>query len=173
MKPDDKIILPEPQAAETCRTDIAGFVSRGGRYYYSATQVLCKACGMLTVKGYPLCAKCCDKADAERYAALPRAKWDGETPLYSETNGRFYNTPEEASDDAIEAGVPLADLRLVICQPVYATRLEVDYLSEDLPDDGEIPQQIIDAMDAFNDAVAGVILSWEPGKMALDLEGEE
>ena len=185
MKPDDNIILPDSPEAATYRTDICGWVSRDGTFYgdgprgekvaryVGCTHVLCKRCGEATPKEYSLCDACCDKADAERYAALPRAKWDGETPLYSETNGRFYNTPEEASDDAIEAGVPLADLRLVICQPVYATRLEVDYLSEDLPDDGEIPQQILNAIDAFNEAVAGVILSWAPGKTALDLEDEE
>lgn len=166
----DKIILLDSPEAATYRTDICGWVSRGGRYYYSATQVLCVECGMLTVREYPLCKTCGDKADAERYAALPRAKWDGETPLYSERNDRFYNTPEEASDDAMEAGVSVDDLWLVICEPVYATPLESDYFSDDLPDDGEIPQQILDAIYAFNEAVAGVIISWQPGKTALDLE---
>lgn len=75
----DKIILPDSPEAATYRTDIAGFVARGGRYHYAETQVLCKACGMLTVRGYPLCEACRDLEDAERYAALPRAKWDGKT----------------------------------------------------------------------------------------------
>jgi hypothetical protein len=31
----------------------------------------------------------------------------------------------------------------------------------------ELPGAIIDAMNAFNKAVAGIIVSWEPGKTAL------
>ena len=185
MNPDDKIILPDSPEAATYRTDIAGWVSRDGTFYgdgpkgeeaaryVGSTHVLCKRCGEPTPKEYPICETCCDKADAERYAAMPRAKWDGKALLYSEVTDRFYNSPPEAEDEALDRGIFVHHLRLVICEPVYATPIETDYFSEDLPDNGELPQQIIDAIDAFNESVAGVVLSWAPGKTALDLEDEE
>lgn len=40
------------------------------------------------------------------------------------------------------------------------------------PDDG-LPGEAVDAIEAFNRAVAGVIISWMPGKTALDLEDEK
>jgi hypothetical protein len=38
-------------------------------------------------------------------------------------------------------------------------------------EDDELPYELIEAMEAFNDAVKNVLLSWEPGCFALDLEG--
>lgn len=181
MKPDDKIILPDSQEAATYRTDIAGWVSRDGIFYgdgpkgervaryIGCTHVLCKRCGEPTPKEHSLCDACTALYNADRYAAMPRAKWDGEAPLYSEVTEEFYGDLN-AVGDTLKDGQTLADLRLVICEPVHATPLETDYFSDDLPDDGELPQQILDAIDAFNAAVAGVILSWRPGKTALDLE---
>lgn len=181
---NDKVILPDSPEAATYRTGIAGWVSRNGTFYgdgpkgekvarhVGCTHVLCKRCGEPTPKEYSLCDACCDKADAERYAAMPRAKWDGAAPLYSEVTGKFYGCIAEAEEYAAEMEEPqtLADLRLVICEPVYAAPLGTDYCCDDLPYDGDIPQQLADAIDAFNSAVAGVILSWQPGKTALDLE---
>lgn len=182
MNHDDKIILPDSPEAATYQPMAGGWVTSDFRLwgkglgaekaarYHGCTHVRCQRCGEITPKEYALCDACCNKADAERYAAMPRAKWDGETPLYSERNDRFYNTPEEASDDAMEAGVSVDDLRLVICEPVYATPLCSDYCCDDLPYDADLPDEIADAIDAFNEAVAGVILSWRPRKTALDLE---
>ena len=183
----DKIILPDSPEAATYQPMAGGWVTSDFRLwgkglgaekaarYHGCTHVRCQRCGEITPKEYALCDACCNKADAERYAAMPRAKLDDEAPLYSEVTEKFYYCLAEAEEDAAEMEEPqtLADLRLVICEPVYATPLETDYFSDDLPDDGDIPQQIADAIDAFNEAVAGVILSWAPGKTALDLEDEE
>lgn len=187
MNPNDKIILPDSPEAATYRTDICAWVSRDGTFYgdgprgekvaryVGCTHVLCKRCGEATPKEHSLCDACTALYNAQRYAAMPRAKWDGETPLHSEVTEKFYYCLAEAEEDAAEMEEPqtLADLRLVICEPVHATPLETDYFSDDLPDDGDIPQQIADAIDAFNAAVAGVVLSWAPGKTALDLEDEK
>lgn len=179
-KQGDKIIFPESPEAATYRTDVCGWVSRDGIFCgdgqsgeYAArdrgcTHVLCKRCGTPTPKHCVLCEACCDKKDAERYAALPRAKWDGKAPLYSEVTDRFYNTLDEAEHDALGDGKTLADLRLVICEPVYAPELGMDYCSDELADGHDIPGPIIDAIEEFNRAIAGVIVSWMPGMTALD-----
>ena len=66
----------------------------------------------------------------------------------------------------------LADLRLVICEPNYVRQLEPDYCCDELPDDGDVPDEVAEAMEAFNTAVAGIVLSWSPGKKALALPDE-
>ena len=187
MKPDDKIILPDSPEAATYRTDIAGWVSRDGTFYgdgpkgervaryVGCTHVLCKRCGEATPKEHSLCDACTSLYNAQRYAAMPRAKWDDEAPLYSEVTEKFYYCLAEAEEDAAEMEEPqtLADLRLVICEPVYVTPLGMDYCSEDMSDESEMPDELADAIEAFNEAVAGIVISWMPGKTALDLEDEK
>lgn len=108
-----------------------------------------------------------------RYEKMPRATWDGKSLLYSEDAERFYRDMEDAVDDLDEnypAGSTLADMMLIICQPIHPRPLDIDYFAEDLPDDvDDPPPGLLAAIDAFNVAVAGIILSWEPGKYALDL----
>ena len=61
----------------------------------------------------------------------------------------------------------------MICEPVYATKLDSSYFMDDLGPDDALPPEAVDAIDAFNRAMDGVILSWQPGKTALDLEDKE
>lgn len=63
----------------------------------------------------------------------------------------------------------LADLRLVICEPNYVRRLEPDYCCDELAEDGDVPDEVFEAMKEFNEAVACIVLSWSPGKTALAL----
>jgi hypothetical protein len=35
-----------------------------------------------------------------------------------------------------------------------------------------VPDEVAEAMEAFNEAVAGIVLSWSPGKTALALPDE-
>ena len=184
MKPDDKIILPDSPEAATYQPMAGGWVTSDFRLwgkglgaekaarYHGCTHVRCQRCGEITPKEYALCDACCNKADAERYAAMPRAKPDGVTPLYSEVTDEFYDDLHTAGE-TLKDGQTLADLRLVICEPVYATKLDSSYFMDDLGPDDALPPEAVDAIDAFNRAMDGVILSWQPGKTALDLEDEK
>lgn len=177
----DKIILPDSKEAATYRTDIRGWVARDGKFYgdgktaeeiarwAGCTHVRCGQCGTPTPKGYTRCDACRRQAEIERYEAMPRAEWDGKAMLYSDANEQFYDGPEDAENE-LEDGQTLADLRLIICKPVYVRPLERDYFEDDMSDESELPAEVEEAMDAFNEAVAGIILSWEPGKTALKLE---
>lgn len=93
---------------------------------------------------------------------MPRVAWDGEAPLYSQARDRSYETPEAAARDLGE-GETLPDLRLVICEPVYVRPLNPNYCGDDIPYDSDVPDVVLDAMRAFNKAVAGVVLSFRPG----------
>ena len=106
-------------------------------------------------------------SETDRYQAMPRAEWDGKAMLYSEATDRYYYDPEYAEAD-LDDGQTLADLRLVICRPNYVRRLDPDdYADELADDDGDLPNVLLEAIDAFNVAVAGTVLSWSPGNTAL------
>src|SRR5574337_290529 len=137
-----------------------GFTSATARYA-GCTHVPCDRCGTPTPKGYTQCRGCRDLTYIAKYEAMPRAEWDGEAMLYSEARDQYYSTPDDAAEDLEEAQT-LADLRLVICEPNHVRQLEPDYCCDELAE----------AMEAFNSAVAGIVLSWSPGKKALALPDE-
>lgn len=100
------------------------------------------------------------------FSDLPEEEWDGDTPLYSDLNDTYYSDFDEAEGD-LEEGQTLQDLKLMPCVPEYVPPLTIDYLEDILPDPPHdiIPKEVEDAMDAFNLAVDGIVISWFP-KMA-------
>ena len=179
---NEKIIMFDSPEAAQFRTDIHGWVARNHLYayqgpnaeeaarYQGCTHIPCKQCGAPTEKHHSKCDACCELADLARYQAMPRAEWDGKAMLYSETTDRYYSDLGEAEDhlDEMEERCTLADLRLVICEPNYARRLDPDdYVDHTADDGGELPEELLSAIEAFNATVAGTVLSWSPGKSAL------
>lgn len=177
---DSKVVMIDSPEAAEYRTDLKGWVSRDGFYYgdgpdsertaryAGCTHVPCSQCGTPTNKGYTMCRGCRDLAYIAKYEAMPRAEWDGTVMVYSEARDRYYNSPDDAADD-LEDGETLADLQLVLCTPNYVRQIEPDYCCDDLPEDGDVPADVEEAMEAFNRAVAGIVLSWSPGKIALSI----
>ena len=178
-----QIVMRDSPEAAQYRTDLKGWVSRDGFYfgdgpqgertarYAGCTHVPCERCDAPTPKGYTQCRGCRDLIYIAKYEAMPRAEWDGKALLYSEARDQYYSTPDDAAED-LEEDQTLADLRLVICEPNYVRQLEPDYCCDDLPEDGDVPDDVAEAMEAFNEAVAGIVLSWSPGKKALALPDE-
>lgn len=178
-----EMILDTDPIAATYRTDIHGWVSRNGTFHgdgpsgesmarwEGCTHRACERCGKPCKKHWLKCADCRAVMDRERFAARPRAEWNGSDLLYSDALDEYFTDLSEAQD-RLEEGQTLADLMLVICEPNYVTPLESDYCCDDLPEDGDLPDTVADAMDAFNEAVAGIVLSWSPGKFALKLDDE-
>ena len=185
MKPTTEtiVMLDSPEAAQY-RTDISGWVSRGGVYFGNdefselaarragCTHMLCRSCGATpTPEHYPVCPACSAAAERTWYDSLPRAEWDGQALLYSEVQDRYYTSPGNATE-SLGAGKTLADLRLTICTPNYASPIVPDYFADKIDADGELPDEIYDAMEAFNQAADGIVLSWSPGQTALALPAE-
>lgn len=178
-KTETIVMFDSPEAAQY-RTDISGWVSRGGVYFgdyefseraarqAGCTHMLCRSCGATpTPEHRPVCPACSAAAERAWYDSLPRAEWDGQALLYSEVQGRYYTSPNNATE-SLGAGETLADLRLTICTPNYASPIDPDYFADEMVD-GELPDEIHDAMEAFNEAVDGIVLSWSPGQTALAL----
>lgn len=99
----------------------------------------------------------------EVYLGLPLVEWDGESPIYSDVNDRFYRDLSEVESD-LEEGQEFVDLQLMPTSPEYVRPLDSSYCEDELPDDGYgvLPVEVEQAMDAFNKAVEGIVISWSP-----------
>jgi len=174
------MVLRDDPAAATFVT-VQGWRSRRGFFYGEdedmarydgCTHVRCSRCGNPTEKSYTACQPCRSLAEQERYAAMPRAEWDGESMVYSQTLDRYFSTPGDAEDE-LEEGQTLGSLRLVLCTPNRGRRIDADHFAEELPEDGDLPDVLTAAIAAFNAAVdEAPVLSWSPGKVALACEEE-
>jgi hypothetical protein len=171
----DIIMFDAPEAAKP--HTVHGWLARDGRFYddegaaryAGCTHCPCEECGAPAPKSYIRCDACRAKASADRYAAMPAAPWDGKQMVYSETTERYYASPDDAWDEE-EDCEDLADLRLVLCEPCYVPQLDLADFADELPEDGEAPDELLQAIDAFNAATKGVLLSWWPGKTRLSTE---
>ena len=97
----------------------------------------------------------------EHYEELPVMDWDGTSLLYSDVNDRFYNNFEEAESD-LDEDQTLHDLQLLLCKPEYVPELDSSHCEDVMPDNEELPVEVLDAMDAFNKAIDGIVVSWSP-----------
>ena len=181
---NEKMVMFDDPAAATYRRDIEGGVSRDGVFcgnsedlarYRGCTHRPCQKCGKPAPKRYTACDECRRKAELERYEALERRRWDEVGPVYSEELDRYFSDWSEVNDTADENEIEVKDLRLLICEPVFAREIEPeDYYHDLLPDDdGSLPAEIEEAFKTLNNAIRDckTPLSWEPGKFAVRLEG--
>lgn len=179
----DNIVMYDSDEAAQYRTGLSGWVSRDGHFfgdgpqaeeaarYDGCTHRTCEQCGEPSRKGFTWCEACREKRDIERYAAMPRAAWDGVAMIYSEWADCYFDSPWEAEEylGVLDSPATVGDLRLVICEPVYCPELSLDDFHDDLPEDGDPPDELVAAIEAFNAATRGLLMSWRPGSFALDL----
>lgn len=176
MKPTEPMILPEsPEAAE--QVTVTLWKSRDGQLHRDerlarwsgATHVHCERCQAPTEKGWILCGACRGISDTERWNARERKPWDGKQMVYSDALDKYFESPDDALEAASLDGddsATLESLRLVLCDPEYAS-IDADNFCDITPDDAELPGEVLDAIDAFNNAVAGKVCCWTPGRYAL------
>lgn len=174
-------MFDSPEAA-SYKTNIEGWVSRHGNFYGKdgerfarydgCTHQKCEKCGAITDKYRTFCVECRAKWEIGRYEVKPTASWDGVAMIYSERDDAYFESPEDARFANFETGDSFESMRLVICEPNYVPQIDADYFRDELPEDGEIPAAVIAAANAFNEAVAGIILSWTPGRYALKFDDQ-
>lgn len=176
MKPEQQVIFAEDDAAASIQT-VTGWVSRTGNFwgidehmarYDGSTHRHCDCGAAIEKKSY--CRACHDRKQIERYERMPRQAWDGIGLIYSHITDRYYSDLEAAEDD-LQDGQTLADLMLVICKPNYVRELTDEYCCDEMTEDGDLPNEVCAAMEAFNKAVSGIVLSWSPGDVSVLLDG--
>ena len=186
MSEPTSVILPDSPEAATLQT-VTGWVSAKGHFYGideklarydGSTHRLCSECGNLIEKnGY--CAPCHVKKKLLQYEKMPRKKWNGQDMLYSLTEDRYFYSNEDLEgyvDGAPDVMPSLESLCLIICEPIYASEIDINNIYEDsFPDDDgyEVPQELVAAFENLNSFLleANIILSWSPGRFAADIEG--
>ena len=132
-------------------------------------------CGMIMSKWRRKCETCENQKAILSYEEMPYQKWDGIGLLYSDKLDSYFHSEKEALETAYDWQLPVGVLRLIICEPVYATEIDIgeqwiDYLPEDMG--------IEDVSPELNQLAANVntyisehkpILSWIPGKYRTDV----
>ena len=162
-------------------TGIEGWVDRQGRFwgkdehmarYAGCTHIGCKDCGKpIPVRGYTICGECRNKKSIEKYNAMPRMAWDGVTPIYSEAADEYFFGEDGLRDHIEEYGCSIESLRLVICEPNCFREIDSDYFCDELPEDGELPDDLTEALNALNEVIRSLPpASWSPGKHAADCD---
>jgi hypothetical protein len=174
-----EIILSESPEAAKLET-VTGWVSRRGFFYGKderlarydgSTHRPCSECGELIEKnGY--CRPCHAKKEIAKFEAMPRKKWDGVGMLYSDAEDRYFYGMDDVDDYCDSEEVKPEALRLIICEPTYAGEVDAaEFYENDLPEEGDVPRELQEAFDELNEFIreSKIILSWHPGKFALDL----
>ena len=181
-KPETKPIFPESEESAKFVTGISGWVDRKGRFwgndewmarYSGSTHRHCECGAVFRKNSY---CKACNRAkDEDRYRNAERIVWDCETPLYSQTHDQYFFNIDELIDFIYEHDIESTDdLELFICEPNYFRTIDYDWFSDDLPEDGDFPKELYDAIDAFNAVINKLApVSYSPGKFAAIVKLEK
>ncbi len=131
------------------------------------THMICK-CGKEHEKGKLHCDDCITKDAKEKYLSMPEKEWDGETPLV------IFGTDTYLFDDietyCLEEGCEPSDLKLCICEPIFATEVDADeFYCDSLPQDmglDVVSPALSDKFQEIDEYIEKekIVLSWTQGK---------
>lgn len=179
MKKEEKIILPTDENIVKFVENVSGWLDINGRFwgsdknaaiYSSITHKKCE-CGKLMSKNYTACCDCRHKADIERYNNLPFKEWDGEGLVYSKLAEQYFRDESEIEDYCEENEVKSEDMRFVLCDPAYIPELTGEGWDDLLPEDVDhFPNAVEKAMEAFNEAVKAIVISYFPSKIRTTIK---
>jgi hypothetical protein len=180
MQEKPMILYDSPEAASI--KTVTGWLSSIGRFwgndehmarYDGSTHRKCETEGCSSIipqHGLLYCRDCMAIREKAKFEAKPKAAWDGHAMLFSDSHDEYFNDLDEAEDFAEDHEETLADLRLIICEPNRLREVDAEHWIDDLPEDGELPDEVLTAIDALNEVIrAAGPCSWSPGKFALDL----
>jgi len=173
----DKIIMYDSPEAATYKTGIEGWVSRDGHFYgkdehmarwAGCTHMPCEKCGAIKERNF-WCNPCREKRKAEEFTKLPVEKWDGTTPVCVFDSDTYFFDEGELLD--FLADIPEdQEVHLCKCEPIHLRIIDSDYWCDDLPDEGELPPEVEEAMEALNKAISAAgPVAWEEGSIAIDV----
>lgn len=153
------VMYDSPEAAH--RGTVEGWISRDGRFYgddehlarwAGCTHKRCD-CGGIMDRGYTRCLDCIADEDRKRWEALPAVEWDGDAPLCLFDDDHFFFSPWELLEYCEDHNVKPTALRLVLAEGRRFSTLEEDYWVDDLPEDGDLPGPIADAVKKLNEVI--------------------
>lgn len=166
---EKQIFHDSPEAATPIQ--VTAFKAANGQVFLdeytarviSETHFKCRDCGAVFSKHYSnsiYCDLCYSKERRKKWESLPLVEWDGKTPLAVFDDDTFLWDEESAEEYAAEH----PDAMLVVCDPEYLHQIDADTWCDELPEDGDLPDDVQTALDALNAVIdkAGPV-SWYPG----------
>ncbi len=171
------IIMYDSPEAATYRTDIKGWVCRNGFFcgdgpgaehqarWSGATHRECDTCGSINeVRSY--CKTCRDKQVREDWLAMPIIEWDGKCMLAIHDDDRFFSDPDEFIEWCEDEGIEPGTVMLVATAGQFLSEVDLDYWQDDLPEDGDLPNDVADALEALNTVIRAQKepICWRPVK---------
>lgn len=182
---DKPVIMFDSPEAATYRTDIKGWVSRDGRYYGDdergarwggCTHTTCQCGAVLDKHSFTKCHSCRAKEETEKYYTLPMVEWDGETPLCTWGDDKFFFSDSEVydwmADQKADNGGERPEVQLILCEPSKLRLLDEEYWCDDIHEDGELPSEVLEKMAELNEAIrnAKTVTWWNSGKVRVDVD---
>ena len=120
----------------------------------------------------PLCEGCYDLYQREKFEQFPIVEWDKKTPLCVYNTDQYLMDEDSASDYVFEN----PDAMIVVCRPIFLRLVQSEYWEDDLPEDGELPNTIIQALEKLNitimDTNTDGPASWTPSNKRIDNKAE-
>jgi hypothetical protein len=162
-------------------TNLSGWVSRDGIFfgkeervarYSGCTHRHCEKCGDLVPKHWLKCAKCREEADRQRWEAMPVTDWTPLVCIYRDDT--YFHDEDGFLDWCEDRDIDPSTVMLVACEPVFASEFDAeDYYSGDLPEDGELPDEIAVAVHHLNEAIreCKTPLCWRPTDKRVRIPG--
>lgn len=174
---DEKVVMFDSDEAATFKTDISGWVSRDGRFYGKdercarydgCTHRTCE-CGKVHDKHRIRCASCDSLKRDEKFNSFPVEQYDGTTPCCL-FDAETYFWDEQAILDYLADLDEGSVVQLCKCKPGYLHTLDYEDWADDLPEDGELPDDVATAMEALNVAIkAAGPVCWYEDAIAIDV----
>lgn len=182
-KPPEKIILYSSDEAAK-RATVTGWVDRLGLFHgdnahsehsarwSGATHLSCKKCGTVHNKNTIMCDPCHALHMAAVWDELEKRPWDGTTPVMVHQGDEFFFDAESFANWCADNEVEREGVHLVHCKPQHLSTIDEDHFADDLPEDGELPPAIAEALAALNTAIQAHTepVSWWADNVAVDPE---
>lgn len=177
MSKNNKIVLYTSNDAAKFVENISGWIDRHGYFfgkdesaarYSGCTHRKCNSCDRFTEKHWLICEDCRSKKDLEKYLSMQKKEWDGDAMLYSDREDKYFKGIEEINDYLYSSkGLSIEDLRLIICEPNYLSKISEDHWSDELAEDDDLPESIKIAIENLNELIGKEpSVSWSPGNFA-------
>ena len=169
---NEEIVLYEsPKAAS--RKMVEAWVSRDGFAFFTehgartqgATHRQCKNPEHPPYIKMGYCSQCAKEKTDLWYASLPSVEYTGGV-IYSHSADRYFSDLDDLEFYIDEFSSD--DLRLSPCSEQSYTKIAPGYWYDDMPEDQELPAEILAAVEELNSVLAEHKLGWYPENYRLD-----
>lgn len=127
-------------------------------------------CGNVTERRYTKCESCRERSLRERYNSLKETIWEEGKPICIIQSDTYFFDIDELEDYCYDNKIDKARIMLVECVPQYAREIDDDYFADELCDDCKVPDELMNAMEEFNEVVRkSEPLSWVEGDKRIKL----